>query len=40
VTRPELFVFIALAIGWAVIAAWTIRLASKLNRLSRSDRQD
>jgi len=32
-TRPELFVFIALAVGWAAIAAWAFRIARKVARL-------
>lgn len=39
-TRPELFVFLAFAVGWAVIAAWTFRIARTLNRLSSDDRPD
>ena len=35
-TRPELFVFIALSVGWAVIGAWTWRIARKVNRLDAS----
>ena len=26
-TRPELFVFIALSVGWLAIAAWTFRIS-------------
>ena len=33
-TRPELFVFIALSVGWLSIAAWTFRIARKIDRLS------
>lgn len=36
-TRPELFVFIALAVGWLAIAAWTFRIARKIGRLSERD---
>ena len=32
-TRPELFVFIALSVGWLSIAAWTFRIARKIGRL-------
>lgn len=39
-TRDELFVFLAMAVGWLAMAAWTFRLARKINRLSRSDRPD
>ena len=39
-TRPELSVFLALGIGWLVIAAWTFRIARKINRLSRDDSAD
>lgn len=33
-TRPELFVFIALSVGWVSIGAWAVRIAVKVNRLS------
>jgi hypothetical protein len=33
-SRPELFVFIALSVGWLSIAAWTFRIARKVDRLS------
>ncbi len=33
-TRPELFVFIALFVGWAGIAAWAVRIGRMINRLS------
>jgi hypothetical protein len=33
-TRPELFVFIALAVGWVAIAAWTLRISNRVSRLS------
>lgn len=33
-TRPELFVFMALSVGWVAIAAWTLRIARKISRLS------
>jgi len=33
VTRPELFVFIALAIGWTALAAWTHHIARKVDRV-------
>ena len=36
-TRPELFVFIALAVGWVSIAAWTLRISRKLSRLREAD---
>ena len=36
-TRPELFVFIALSIGWVAIAAWTYRIARKVDRLASPD---
>lgn len=29
-TRPELFVSIALSVGWLAIAAWTLRIARKV----------
>jgi hypothetical protein len=32
-TRPELFVFIALAVGWIALAAWTHRIARKVDRM-------
>ena len=32
-TRAELFVFLALAVGWFAIAAWTFRIARKVRRL-------
>jgi hypothetical protein len=32
-TRPEIFVFVALAVGWLAIAAWTVRIAWKVGRL-------
>lgn len=32
-TRPELFVFVALAVGWLAIAAWALRIARKVRRL-------
>jgi hypothetical protein len=32
-TRPELFVFIALSVGWLSIAAWTFRIARRVDRL-------
>ena len=32
-TRPEIFVFLALAVGWLAIAAWTFRIARKVGRL-------
>jgi hypothetical protein len=32
-TRPELFVFIALAVGWLAIAAWAFRISRKVARL-------
>jgi hypothetical protein len=35
-TRPELFVFIALSVGWVAIAAWTFRIARKLDGLARA----
>jgi hypothetical protein len=33
-TQPEVFVFVALAVGWAAIGAWTLRIARMVNRLS------
>jgi hypothetical protein len=32
-TRPDLFVFIALSVGWVAIAAWAFRIARKVSRL-------
>jgi hypothetical protein len=32
-TRPEIFVFLALAVGWLAIAVWTFRIARKVARL-------
>jgi len=32
-SRPELFVFIALAVGWSAIAAWSFRISRKVARL-------
>jgi hypothetical protein len=32
-TRPEVFVFLALSVGWLAIAAWTLRIARKVDRL-------
>lgn len=36
-TRPELFVFIALSVGWFSIAAWTFRIARKVDRLRAAE---
>ena len=33
-TRPELFVFIALFVGWAGIAAWAVRIGRKVDHLT------
>lgn len=33
-TRPELFVVVALSVGWLAIAAWTFRIARRVDRLS------
>jgi hypothetical protein len=33
-TRPEAFVFIALSVGWVAIAAWTLRIARRVDRLT------
>jgi hypothetical protein len=33
-TRPEVFVFVALSVGWLAIAAWTFRIARRVDRLS------
>jgi hypothetical protein len=33
VTRAETFVFVAQAVGWLAIAAWTLRIARKVARL-------
>ena len=33
-TRPELFVFIALAVGWLAVGAWTFRIARLVSRLT------
>jgi hypothetical protein len=38
-SRSELFVFLANVVGWASLAAWTLRIALKVNRLSRDDRR-
>ncbi len=35
-TRPEVFVFVALSVGWLAIAAWTLRIARKVDRLTNS----
>ena len=35
-TRPELFVFISLFVGWAGIAAWAFRIGQKVDRLERT----
>ena len=32
-TRAETFVFVALAVGWLVSVAWTLRIARKVKRL-------
>jgi hypothetical protein len=32
-TRAEAFVFVAMAVGWLAIAAWTYRIARKVARL-------
>lgn len=34
-TRPEVFVFISLFVGWLSIAAWTFRIARKIDRLGK-----
>lgn len=34
-TRPELFVFIALSVGWLAIAAWTFRISRQIGSLPR-----
>jgi len=39
-TRDELFVFLAMAVGWLTMAAWAFRIARKINRLSRGERPD
>ena len=36
-TRPELFVFIALFVGWAGIAAWAVRIGRKVNHLDQAN---
>lgn len=35
-TRPELFVFLALFVGWGVMAAWALRIARKIDRIGTS----
>ena len=37
-TRPELYVFLALSVGWMAIAAWTFRIARKVDRLAAPER--
>jgi hypothetical protein len=32
-TRPELFVFLALSVGWLAIAGWAFRISRKVSRL-------
>jgi hypothetical protein len=32
-TQAEVFVFVALSVGWVAIAAWTLRIARKVSRL-------
>jgi hypothetical protein len=38
-TRPELFVFIALSAGWLAIAGWTFRIARLMGSVP-ADRTD
>lgn len=33
-TRPELFVLIALSVGWLAVAAWALRISLKVQRLT------
>jgi len=35
-TRADTFVLIALSVGWVAIAAWTLRIARKFDRLAEA----
>ncbi len=39
-SRDELFVFLAMGVGWLTLAAWAFRIARKINRLSRDEPAD